>query len=182
MRDALAEFGLDGLLLVRQSKPPAALPAGHRTATQAAGPPRRERLMSTLESLAVRWRRIEPRAFMDASEIREMASVGLNSVTTRTPIPISPNWVSTTCVARSLMRPSAYGNSPARLPEHFAYPYGKFDQRVRNEVQALGVRSACTTRLGLVQRDADPFALNRVNMCSPVAGREPLFAARILGF
>ncbi len=67
-------------------------------------------------------------------------------------------------------------------PEHFAYPYGKYDESVRNEVMALGARSASTTRLGLVQRGSDPFALNRVNMCSPVAGREPLFAARILGF
>jgi peptidoglycan/xylan/chitin deacetylase (PgdA/CDA1 family) len=180
-REQLAGFGLDDLLLVRRRRLPRYLAEAGRRLKQL-DTSDRERLMSTLERLAAQVAPDEPRAFMDAGEVREMASQGIEfgnhtdshpNLTELGVDDLRREFVG----AAGRIRQLAGG-----VPEHFAYPYGKYDQRVRDEVQALGARSACTTRLGLVQGDSDPYALNRVNMCSPVAGREPLFAARILGF
>jgi peptidoglycan/xylan/chitin deacetylase (PgdA/CDA1 family) len=181
VREQLAGFGLDDLVLVRRRHLPRYLAEAGRRVKQL-DTSRREQLMSTLESLAARLAPDEPRAFLDASEVREMARDGIefgnhtDSHPNLTELGVD-DLRREIVGAADRIRQLAGG-----VPEHFAYPYGKYDRRVRDEVQALGARSACTTRLGLVERDSDPFALNRVNMCSPVAGREPLFAARILGF
>lgn len=180
VREVLAKFGLGGLLSVsRRHVPVYLLEAGRRLKQLDAF--RREQLMSALEGLAEQLAPDEPRAFMDSSEIREMGSNGVEFENHTNSHPIL------TDLGIEDMRDEILGAADCirqlvgRTPEHFAYPYGKYDERVRDQVEALGIRSACTTRLGLVRRDSDPFALNRVNMCSPVAGREPLFAARVLG-
>ncbi len=49
-----------------------------------------------------------------------------------------------------------------RAVEHFAYPYGYFDARVRAAV-SRHYRSACTTRLAAMPPHPDPFALPRVD-------------------
>ena len=49
-------------------------------------------------------------------------------------------------------------------PEFFAYPYGRWDSRVRARVEAAGYRAAFTLDPGLNDRSADPWAVRRVNV------------------
>jgi peptidoglycan/xylan/chitin deacetylase (PgdA/CDA1 family) len=49
-------------------------------------------------------------------------------------------------------------------PDLFAYPYGRWDSRVRERVKAAGYRAALTLDAGLVRRQADPWSLRRVNV------------------
>jgi peptidoglycan/xylan/chitin deacetylase (PgdA/CDA1 family) len=44
-----------------------------------------------------------------------------------------------------------------------AYPYGAYDAALRN-LARQHFRLACSTRLGFVKRDSDPFALERIEM------------------
>jgi peptidoglycan/xylan/chitin deacetylase (PgdA/CDA1 family) len=53
---------------------------------------------------------------------------------------------------------------------HLAYPYGAYNQQVRNLAAEAGYLSACSVRLGLSSRDDDPLALHRV----PVTGQDSL--------
>jgi len=54
-------------------------------------------------------------------------------------------------------------------PAFFAYPYGLWDPRVRDAVQAAGYRAACTLDDGLVDAGVDPWALPRVNMPASIS-------------
>ena len=49
-------------------------------------------------------------------------------------------------------------------PEVFAYPYGLWDQRVRERVRAAGYRAALTLEAGLNRARSDPWSLRRVNV------------------
>jgi peptidoglycan/xylan/chitin deacetylase (PgdA/CDA1 family) len=48
-----------------------------------------------------------------------------------------------------------------RAIEHFCYPYGDWNDAVRELVQAAGYRTACTTRTGINQADTSRFELQR---------------------
>jgi peptidoglycan/xylan/chitin deacetylase (PgdA/CDA1 family) len=45
-----------------------------------------------------------------------------------------------------------------------AYPYGRYDQTVRDLTQEAGFRSACSVRIGLSPSNDDPFALRRIHV------------------
>jgi peptidoglycan/xylan/chitin deacetylase (PgdA/CDA1 family) len=45
--------------------------------------------------------------------------------------------------------------------EHFCYPYGDWNQAVRDLVAAAGYQTACTTQPGMNTAAADPFTLKR---------------------
>ena len=49
-------------------------------------------------------------------------------------------------------------------PSTFAYPYGRWDKRVRNAVRAAGFTTAVTLDGGANGRRADPWALRRQNI------------------
>jgi hypothetical protein len=49
-------------------------------------------------------------------------------------------------------------------PEYFAYPYGLWDERVKDAVRAAGYRAAVTLDPGLNRAHADPWALCRINI------------------
>jgi peptidoglycan/xylan/chitin deacetylase (PgdA/CDA1 family) len=53
---------------------------------------------------------------------------------------------------------------------HLAYPFGSYDDRVREITAELGYRSACSVTIGLSQPDDDLLALQRV----PVTGYDTL--------
>jgi len=46
--------------------------------------------------------------------------------------------------------------------EHFCYPYGEWNEAVRDLVAEAGYRTACTTEVGINCPDVSPFALKRV--------------------
>jgi peptidoglycan/xylan/chitin deacetylase (PgdA/CDA1 family) len=51
------------------------------------------------------------------------------------------------------------------IPVHFfAYPYGRFDQRIRNLVQEFGYQAACSTQAGFNGNQVDRFALRRLDI------------------
>jgi peptidoglycan/xylan/chitin deacetylase (PgdA/CDA1 family) len=138
----------------------------------------RDALMQTLERIAAP---DAPRPFMTWDEVRAMAAHGIdvgNHTATHAALPeLSDDDLHGELHGADADIQAAVG----RRPVDVAYPYGKFDERVKRRVQQLGATSACTTHLGLVEPGADPFALNRVNMSSDVSAYAPLFAARILG-
>lgn len=47
---------------------------------------------------------------------------------------------------------------------HFAYPYGRFDQRIRDLVCEAGYESACSTLSGFANHESDRFALRRIEI------------------
>jgi peptidoglycan/xylan/chitin deacetylase (PgdA/CDA1 family) len=49
-------------------------------------------------------------------------------------------------------------------PEFFAYPYGRWDARVRARVHAAGYRAAFTLDPGLNDASSDLLALPRINV------------------
>ncbi len=51
--------------------------------------------------------------------------------------------------------------------EHFCYPYGDFNEEIRQMVVDAGYRTACTVRFGVNRTGDDPFALCRIK------GRHP---------
>ncbi len=48
--------------------------------------------------------------------------------------------------------------------EHFAYPYGLFNDDVVNVVKQAGYRTACSTRSGFNRLEIDPFLLRRIEV------------------
>jgi peptidoglycan/xylan/chitin deacetylase (PgdA/CDA1 family) len=53
---------------------------------------------------------------------------------------------------------------------HLAYPFGSYDERVREIAAETGYRSACSVQIGISASDDDPLALHRV----PVSGYDTL--------
>jgi len=51
-----------------------------------------------------------------------------------------------------------------REVRYFAYPHGRFDQRIRDMVCRAGYRAACSTLSGFANRDNDFFALRRIEI------------------
>ncbi|MBI3154311.1 MAG: polysaccharide deacetylase family protein [Burkholderiales bacterium] len=51
-----------------------------------------------------------------------------------------------------------------REVRHFAYPYGLFDERVREIVVQAGYASACSTRSGFNRPGEDPYLLRRIDI------------------
>jgi len=47
---------------------------------------------------------------------------------------------------------------------HFAYPFGKYDERARQAVIDSGYRTACSTRSGFNREDIDPMLLRRIEV------------------
>ena len=45
---------------------------------------------------------------------------------------------------------------------HFCYPYGDWNDEVKELVRAAGYKTACTTRFGVNASGTDPFMLNRI--------------------
>jgi peptidoglycan/xylan/chitin deacetylase (PgdA/CDA1 family) len=48
--------------------------------------------------------------------------------------------------------------------QHFAYPYGLFNEAVRDAVLAAGYRAACSTRAGFNRKGENPLTLRRIDI------------------
>jgi peptidoglycan/xylan/chitin deacetylase (PgdA/CDA1 family) len=60
--------------------------------------------------------------------------------------------------------------------EHFCYPYGDWNQRVRDLVAEAGYRSACTTETGINLPGASPFELKRFTARYPTRNLKAIWA------
>lgn len=179
-RDALAHHALQEVLEVPLRRLPSLLSRIERGIKPWA-PDRRAQLIEVLERLADQVAPHTPRPFMNWSELREMSEHDVeigNHTDTHQALPeLSVDQVLIEIEGASERIREMVG----RAPSNFAYPYGKYNENIRVSLESVGIHSATTTRPGLVRPDSDPYALNRVNMCSDVCAFRPLFAARILG-
>jgi peptidoglycan/xylan/chitin deacetylase (PgdA/CDA1 family) len=104
----------------------------------------------------------EGRPMLSWPEVREMQrqglTIGAHTLTHPDLTTLPSGRVETEVRDSKLMIEDAVGVSVAC----FAYPYGRYDRRVRDIVRGH-FTCACSDRLGLVDADSDPFALERVD-------------------
>ncbi len=62
-----------------------------------------------------------------------------------------------------------------RSIDHFSYPYGDWNPRIRDFVAEAGYRTACTVERGVNGPGADPFLLRRIMACRPPRTLRTLF-------
>jgi len=105
---------------------------------------------------------VAPQALMSWTEIRELAGQGIafgsHSVT-------HPNL--TSLAAAELQQEleqsrQEIASHTGRPVDFFCYPYGRWNPPVRSAVARM-YRGACSTGAGVVEPDADPYALPRVD-------------------
>jgi peptidoglycan/xylan/chitin deacetylase (PgdA/CDA1 family) len=104
------------------------------------------------------------RALMDAEQIREMHAADITIGSHTLTHPKLPE-----CVPDEMSREIA--DSKARLEDilshpvqHFAYPYGLYNNTVRRIVEQSGYLSACSTRSGFNNKETDRYELRRIEV------------------
>ena len=136
-----------------------------------------EMIERTVERLSIR----QPRPFLSRAEIVEMSRYGVSFGHHTRSHPVLPELSDEEIDSELANARSAIAEVTGADPVDFAYPYGKFDHRVRDIVERHGFRSACSTRHGLCEPGDDRFTIKRINMASSITAFRPLFATRILG-
>ncbi len=111
------------------------------------------------------WRRGFPRrALLSGAQLRMLADEGLtigSHTRTHPRLPeISPHDAQTEITTSKAELETLLGREVA----HFAYPYGLFNDQIRDLVAAAGYRSACSTRSGFNRPGSDPFLLRRIDI------------------
>ncbi len=105
---------------------------------------------------------VEPQPLMNWEQIAELARTGVifgaHSVTHAALTELNPADAARE-ISQSRAEVESYTGQPA---DFFCYPYGKWNRPVRDAV-ASHYRGACSTAAGVVEADADPFALPRVD-------------------
>lgn len=103
-----------------------------------------------------------PAPLMDDGQVREWLGAG-HAIGSHT---LSHPWL--TRISEAAAR-EEIGASKKRLEdafgvgvEHFCYPYGDWNPRIRDLVQEAGYRTAVTTEFGVNDGGRDPFALRRI--------------------
>jgi peptidoglycan/xylan/chitin deacetylase (PgdA/CDA1 family) len=119
-------------------------------------------------------RGLPPRPLLSASQLRALADAGLtigSHSCTHVCLPeVSPDVAQTEIAVSKFELESILG----REVRHFAYPYGSFNDAVREMVVHAGYRSACSTLSGFNRPGEDPFRLRRID----IAGSDRLWQFR----
>lgn len=105
---------------------------------------------------------LEGRAMLSWSEIREMQGHGIvfgAHTCTHPDLTLLPTDRAEVEVLRSKTILEQALGDPVR---HFAYPYGRYDDRIRDIVRSH-FQSACSDVLGRVTRRSDPYGLERLD-------------------
>jgi len=109
--------------------------------------------------------RMEP--LMDASEVREWLAAGhaIGSHTLKHPrlTELSAAAAREEIIASKKRLEDTFGIAI----EHFCYPYGDWNEAVRDLVAEAGYRTACTTEFGVNAADANRLALRRITARYP---------------
>lgn len=180
-RQALTAYALDYLLGVQpRLLPLALLRLGREAKTWSRE--RRDQLLEVLELLAVRFALRARRPFMNWEEVIDMSQNNIEIANHTDTHQVLSDLSADEAAVEINCATARIRERIGQRPVNFAYPYGKFNDEIRARVTKEGMESATTTRHGLVRAGADPYALNRINMCSDVCSYKTLFAGRILGF
>jgi peptidoglycan/xylan/chitin deacetylase (PgdA/CDA1 family) len=101
---------------------------------------------------------------MDAGQIREMHAANITIGSHTLTHPKLPE-----CGPDEMSR--EFAESKTRLEDilshpvqHFAYPYGLYNDTVRTLVKQTGYLSACSTRSGFNNEETDPYELRRIEV------------------
>lgn len=104
------------------------------------------------------------RRLMSAAELKEMAAAGItigSHTRTHPRLPeLDPEQKQDEIRGSRTRLEDLLG----RRVDHFAYPYGLFDEGARRAIEAAGYRSACSVRSGFNGPGADRFLLRRVEV------------------
>ena len=143
-----------------------------------------------------RWDRSNPEvsegALMNWSEAKDLLAagfdIGSHSVT-HAALPELPSAAAAEEINRSKQDLEANLGIEIR---HFAYPYGRFDERIRDLVRAAGYHSACSTLSGFATGESDRLALRRIEIVGGdsarmfqrkvVFGANEMSAGAVLGY
>jgi len=117
-----------------------------------------------------------PVALMDRDQVREWLAAGhqIGSHTVHHPwlTRLSPDWAREEITASKKMLEDTFG-----VPiEHFCYPYGDWNPRVRDLVAEAGYHTACTTEAGINLPETDRFALKRFTARYPSRNLKAVWA------
>jgi peptidoglycan/xylan/chitin deacetylase (PgdA/CDA1 family) len=96
---------------------------------------------------------------------RGRIDVGVHSATHRSLPTLDDATLETEIVASG----AAIQQATGRRPDFFAYPFGHWDRRVRDRVEAAGYRAALALDFGLNEASADRWALRRVNVPAEIS-------------
>lgn len=103
----------------------------------------------------------KPERLMDAAQIREWLAaghtIGSHTLTHPRLTQLSPAAAREEIVASKQRLEDTFG----RAVEHFCYPYGDWNEAVRDLVIAAGYRTACTVQPGVNPPGTSPFELQR---------------------
>lgn len=112
----------------------------------------------------MRGRGLPRRALLSASQLRTLADEGVtigSHSCTHVRLPDVPPDVAKTEIVASKQELQAMLGREVR---HFAYPYGAYNDAVRELVVDAGYRSACSTHSGFNRPGDDPFQLRRIDI------------------
>ena len=104
------------------------------------------------------------RPLLDLAQMRELEAMGFvigsHTQSHARLTEIGPEQVSDEVAASKHALEDALGKEV----RHFAYPYGLFNDAVRDAVIAAGYRAACSTRSGFNRPGEDPYLLRRIDV------------------
>lgn len=105
-----------------------------------------------------------PRALLSVAELRELERTGVTIGShTRTHPRLTD--IDPARVAGELRgSKAALEELLGKRVDFFAYPFGLYNDAVRNEVERAGYRAACSTRPGFNRGNADRFLLRRIEV------------------
>lgn len=118
--------------------------------------------------------------FLSWEEVREMADYGVDFGNHSSTHAVLPRLTDDEVRNEVFSATQVLKNEIGWIPGHFAYPFGKRNERVAKIVKEAGLSSGCTTHIGPVCVGDDLYALNRINISSDVSCSEALFAGRLL--
>lgn len=105
---------------------------------------------------------VVPQALMSWSEIRELAEQGIEFGSHSVTHPDLTTLRATDFLGEYDRSKEEIESHTGRPADFFCYPYGRWNQMVRDALEER-YRGACSTGAGVVEADADPFALPRVD-------------------
>jgi len=55
-----------------------------------------------------------------------------------------------------------------KFPKYYAYPYGEYNERVKNIIKSFGFEAICNQNIGAVNKDSDIYDLDRIALTGKV--------------